>query len=294
MAKTSYLSIPSGSENAFYNNLKSTDRFFYSKLARNDTLLSKKRKKGVSQKSLLPTIAALWNSFDESTKAAWNAAGVYTNLNGWRLFTQDQCIRIKNDMGGVATPSDHHQSWVGEIKINAPATEIKIAQIHPHSYYVSRKITGTKSMYQPVEIIESLTLPLQIGIGYQSNLVAVGPNPYAKLSAVIWNSYQGRSDDTELKIDFDLVSDWQTVTATLNTLRGTLIGYTLYLEFHDLQGEIYFDNIKALHGGVNWVRDFACTNIAQTFTKQWFQIPSHWVALILPNGAEYDTVYKDF
>ena len=77
-------------------------------------------------------------------------------------------------------------------------------------------------------------------------------------------------------------------------MRGTIIGYTLFIELHDLQGELYFDKVQAIHNGQNWVRDPYCKDIAKTFTKAFQQIPQNWAPLILPVGAEYDTIYKDF
>lgn len=294
MAKTSYVQIPSGSEEMFLKGLKSGDRFQFAKIVRNDTLLSRRRKNGLRAKSLLPTIAALWATFTDEQKNLWKTAASYSNLNGWQLFVQDQTLRIVNEMSGVSTPSIYHQSWVGNIKITDPATEIKLVQFHPAYYFVQHKVRGKKGMYEPVKVIEGFGLPLQIGLSYKSNLTVVGANPYAKFYAKIWNSYQGVDDEHELVIDLDLDSDWQTVTETLSSLRGTIIGYNLYFELHDLQGDLYFDNIKAIHNAVNWARDPICKQIATIFTAQYKQVPKNWAAEILPTGAEYDSIFIDF
>ncbi len=294
MTKTTYVEIPLGSEDAFLKSLKSGDRFQFSKIIRNDTLLSKRRKVGISARSLLPTISALWAAFSDAERLAWTNAAAVMGRSGWQLFVQDQNIRIKNSMSGVATPSLFHQSWVGKLVLGGSATEIKLLQIHPQSYFIYHKVIGKKGMYLPVAVTENFGLPLQIGISYKSSLTSSGANPFAKFYAKIKNSYQGVDDEHVLEIDMALSHDWETLTATLSSLRGIIIGYELFIHLHDVTGSLYCDNIKATHNGQNWVRDPWTTNIAQTFTKQWQQIPAHWAAQILPDGAEYDTVYEDF
>jgi hypothetical protein len=236
----------------------------------------------------------LWQAFSDAERLAWKDAGAMTGLNGWQLFVQDQCIRIINDLAGVSTPVLEHQSWVGEIKITAPASEIKLVQLHPASYFVMHKVHGTKSQYEPVLVSEGFGLPLKIGLSYKSNLTASGANPYARFYAKIWNSYQGQDDEHIVNIELDLVDDWKIVSETLSSLRGTTIGYTLYIELHDVTGELYVDNIIAEHNAQNWARDYFMKSFAVSFTKAFYQIPKNWAAEILPDGAEYDSVYLDF
>lgn len=294
MVKTTYIDLPVGSEESFYKGLKPSDRFVFSTIRRNDSLLSRRRRIGCSQKSLLPQIAVLWAAFSDVQRTAWGTAAAEMNLTGWQLFVQDQSCRIINLMAGSATPVTTHQSWVGEIKISAPATEIKIAQYHPHTYYLYKKVVGSKSMYAPVKVTEAMGLPLKIGLSYKSNLTAEGADPYANFYAQIWSSYQGRDILTNLNISLDLSEDWQTVDITQTTVQGYFVGYTLFIHLHDLRGELYCDNIIAEHGAQNWARDPFCKQIAKTFNKQWFQIPQNWAAVTIPSGAEYDSIYKDF
>lgn len=294
MAKTSYIQIPSGQEQIFAKALKSGDRFLFSKIIRNDTLLSKSRKKGISKRSMLPRLSILWQAFSTAEKLAWKNAAAFSDYNGWQLFVQDQCLRYKNDMSGVSTPNNHHQSWVGQCRVTSPASEIKIAQYHPNSYFIKKKVYGSKNLYFPKEITEDFYLPLKIGISYKSNLTSQGAGSFAKFYATIWNSYQGHDDQTDLIIDLDLSSDWQTLTETLSSIRGTLLGYTLFIELHNVTGDFFFDNVIAEHDGQNWVRDFRCNNIDTMFTKAFYQIPKNWVAEILPDGAEFDSIFKDF
>jgi hypothetical protein len=324
MAQTSFIDLDPEEEDLFFKSLTSQDRFKYPRITRKLVLFSVKRKKGLSQRSFLPAIAELWNAFSAAEKEAWSDAAVIqkelhdifdfvaenafyglspfgianygkyfilSNLNGWRLFVQDQSIRIKNDIAGVATPSLLHQAWVGYLNVEAPATKIKIAQYHPRSYWVSKKVYGKKGMYVPIEITEDLGLPLKIQLNYKSNLTSTGAGSYAKFYAEVRSSYQGVDRFTDLEIPLDLIADWKEADTTLTTVPGYVIGYTLYFHLYNLQGSLYFDNVKVEHSSQNWCRDPLCKNINEGFTKAFFQIPKHWVAVELPDGATYESFY---
>lgn len=294
MAKTSYIDIPPEIDEFYFSGLQPGDRFTFARIGRKNKLLSRKAKKGVSQKSLLPEIATVWATLSGAEKTAWSSAGAQSNLNGWRLFIQDYCARRVNDLAGLATPSLLHQSWVGQLQISAPASEAKLIQAHPRNYYIKKKIIGTKSMYSPVLITEDITLPITLSINYNSDLTAEGANPYAKLYAEIWYSYQGRNLFYLLEIPFDLSTGWKTATVTSPSLVSYVVGYDLYLHLHDLRGDLFFDNVKVTHGGQNWVRDPFCKDVNQGFTRNFYQVSKHWAAIIAPDGVLLETVYKDF
>lgn len=291
MAKTSYIDLNPADELLFYKNLQSGDRFTFPRIIKKTALFSRKKKQGMSQKSLLPIIAPIWNAMDLVTHEAWKSAGAVIGMKGYNLFVQDQCLRIINDIAGVATPSVLHQSFVGEILIQAPATAISIAQFHPRKYYVSRAVYGKKGMREAVEVIENFALPLQISLSYKSNLSAVGAGAYARYRAEVRSSYQGVDRFTNVTLNLDLTSDWKTDSASLSNVIGYVIGYTLFLECFNVQGTLQFDNIKAVHSSQNWVRDTMCKDIDETFNTVFYQIPKHWIGIDLPSGSEYRTVY---
>jgi len=316
MAKTTYIDIIPGLENQFFSGIRRDDRFVFSKVAKKNVFLSRKRKTGLTQKSMLPVVSELWAGLSNEKKEAWAAAGAQCNLTGWRLFVQDTCARIISDLPGVATPSLLHQSWVGQIHIEAPASEAKIVQIHPHYYWVLRKVAGKKGMYEPVLVTEDLALAFKLSINYCSNLSVVGSNPFAKFYARFWHSYQGadRYSDFVIPLDFDtsgIQPDcWKSAEATISLygvddfgnanygseseLLGYYIRYDLYLWISGLRGDLYFDNIKVEHSGQNWARDPFCQDVNQGFTRAFYQIPKHWAAVTLPEGAWFESVYKDF
>ena len=228
MAKTSYIDLLPELETQFFSGLQPGDRFQYSRVCRKNTLLSKKTKKGISQRSLLSEISTSWSLLSEAQKLSWSNAGAECNLNGWRLFVQDYCARRVNDLSGIATPSLLHQSWVGQLHIESPASEIKLVQIHPHFYYVQKKVLGKKSMYSPVMVSEDLQLPFTLGLNYSANLTSVGAGSFAKLYARFWYSYQGVNLYHDLEISLDFFTDWKSAEVTLNSLDTIVVRYDLY------------------------------------------------------------------
>jgi hypothetical protein len=294
MAKVSYVSLLPAEEELYFKGLNAQSRFIFPRVTKKNLLLSKKRIAGLTQRSLLPQVAEAWNLLTESKKTDWGNSGAESNLNGYRLFVQDKIIRIKNDFPDNATPSLLHQSWVGGLIIQEPASEIKITQLHPRFYWVYRKVGGKMGQYEPVLVTEDLALPLKISLNYKAELESVGEGAFAKFYATVWSSYQGTDINNELKIDLDLSTLWGNAEATLTSVAGYVVSYNLFFHLYNVRGTLYIDNVKAEHSGQNWVRDWVCRDINQGFTKAFYQIPKNWAAIILPSGADYESLYKDF
>lgn len=294
MAQTTYLEISPELSNSFYSGLQSGDRFTNARIRVKNTLLSYKTKKGISKRSLLPQISEAWAGLSEVEALAWKAAAAECSMTGWNLFVQDFCARRVNGLSGLATPSLLHQSWVGNVRVSSPASHIKLSQIHPAFYYVSQKVKGTKSMYSPVRVTEKLALPFTLSANYSSNLVACGANPYAKIYAEFWYSYQAVDHHVNCELILDLQSGWKNVTATIAEIIGIVIRYDLHIEIYNARGDLYVDNIKAIHSGQNWTRDPFTKDLNQSFTRSFYQVPKHWAAVIATEGCEYESVYKDF
>jgi len=294
MAKTTYIDLLPSLEKSYFSGVKSSDRFVFSRIVKKSSFTSVKKKRGLTNRSLLPQIAEDWSLLSDAQKNAWSSAGAECNLNGYRLFVQDQALRIKNELSGTATPSDLHQSLVGALHIESPGTELKIIQIHPHYYWVSKKVSGRKGVYEPVLINEDLAFPFKLSLNYSSDLTAQSGNAFARLYARFWHSYQGADQYTDLEIDLDFFSVWKSDEIELTTLVGYVIRYDLYFHLYDLRGDLYIDNIKVEHSAQNWARDPYCKDINQGFTRAFYQIPKHWTGVVVPSGAEFESIYKDF
>jgi len=291
MARTNYLDLPAGQEDLYFAGLQSADRFVFPRIVRKNKFFSRKKIAGLKAKSYLPTIKDLWAGFTDEQKQAWKDIDPHPRQHGWRSFVADQSKRIKLGYPGVATPNEFHQDMVGAINIESPAEEVLIAQYHPAYYYLRKKIQGTKNTYEPVQITEQVSLPLDLSINYKSNLVSTGAGSFCKFYATVRHFYQGRDIDTNLEIEMPLVGGWATLTQNLSIVLGEIVGYTLFIHLYKVIGTLLFDNIKAEHSGQNWVRDIYCKDISQIFTRAYYQVPKNWAPITLPTGTDYDSIY---
>ncbi len=291
MAKISYLDISPELEEAYFSGLKTADRFIIPRIIVKDVILSQEKIADLTARSYLPVIADLWNNFTDEQRLAWKNVDPYTNPNGWRAFVADQSQRISLGIAGVATPNQYHQDLVGKILIESPAEEIKLIQAHPSDYWLYQKVEGSQSMYEPVQVTETFSLPLKLTISYKSNLVSTGAGSFARFYASIRHLYQGQNLNHNEIIEIPLSSVWTKQETTISSLIGQAISYNLYIHLYKVRGTLLFDNVKAEHSGSNWVRDTFCKEIDQDFTRQWYQIPKHWGVITMPEGAGYQSIY---
>ncbi len=293
MAKTSYLDISPELEEKYFSTLQSADRFIIPRIRVKVVIFSQEKIAGLTARSYLPTIADLWNAFTDQQRADWKAIDPYSNPNGWRAFVADQSRRIKLGIEGVATPNEFHQDMVGKILIEEPAEEIKLIQPHPSFYWLYKKVTGTKSMYEAVGVDEAFSLPLKITISRKSDLTSTGEGSFARFYAVVRHLYQGQNLDHNLIIEIPLISDWASQDITISSLAGLAVSYNLYIHLYKVRGTLLIDNVKAEHSGSNWARDTFCKKIEQDFTRQWYQIPKNWGVITMPSGAGYKSIYPE-
>lgn len=291
MGKVSYISIPPELEDVYKRALQPGDRFQFSRVRVKDLFLSRSRVKGITQKSQLVALAPVWQALTAPEQAAWNAAGAESGLTGWKQFVQDTTERRKAGYSGYATPSTLYQSEVGRILVESPAVGLKIEQAHPLTYYVQRKVSGTRSQYQMVPVVEHFGFPLTIECSYKSELTALDTDARARMYAVVYSQYQGRTIETELALNFDMSTDWVRDSATLSTVLGLVKAYTVFIEVHNARGNLYFDNVVIQHNAENWARDPHCNNVSASFTKAFAQVARAWAAVNPTEGTDYGSVY---
>jgi hypothetical protein len=313
MVMVSYVQIPVGLEAAYERTLQPMDRFTFSRVRVKDLFMSRSRVKGITIKSQLVELAPVWaamasgaagaeygtceyggieyGTLGGSLQSAWVAAGAASKLSGWKMFVQDTAARRRAGVSGYATPNLLFQAMTGRIQVVAPATGLQIEQAHPATYYVQKKVTGTKSQYSPKAIQEPFWLPLTIGISWHSVLTALAGDARARFLVVVYSSYQGRTIETTLSIPFDMTDAWQSATATLSTVVGIPRYYEAFIEVYNARGDLYFDNVEIIHNGENWARDPQCSNIAQAFTHAFYQVEKHWLATNITDGADFGSHY---
>jgi len=293
MAKTSHIQVPVESEDKYYQSVQSMDRFIIPRIRTKTALLSRNKKLLIANRSLLPQCSALWNNFTDEQKQAWKDVDNHSQQHGYRTFLADQVQRIKLDLAGVATPNQYHQNMAGQLLVTAPADEIKIAQLHPSSYWVYQRVVGKDNMFEPVEVTESFVLPLKITISYKSDLTSTGEGSFVRFYASVRHLYQGQNLNHDLIINIPLQSHWFKEETTISELIGKAISYNLYIHLYNVTGTLLIDNVKAEHSGSNWTIDSFCNKIEQTFSRGFYQISQPWSPIILPTGASYQSIYTE-
>lgn len=291
MARTSYVEIPSGFESLYKSGLSSADRFQTVSVRRKVLFATRRRKKGMTEKSLIALLTPVFNSFSDTVKANWTSAGAVSNMSGRNAFIKDTGLRIANGLSGYATPNDIYQALVGRLHVESPAIGLLIEQLHPSFYYVYKKIVGTKAQYNPVPVTENFSLPITLTLSYKTVLTSLGSGSFAKARIIVVSSYQGHDILTPLEIDLGLSTDWTRSDVTLSVVKGLVRGYTGQIEISNAVGDLYFDNVSFFHNGHNWARDPQCNSIDIAFTKAFAQIPKNWVAESISDGAFFNSFY---
>lgn len=291
MAKIGVKIIPPELQDHYKKALQSGDRFTLSVIKTKRLFSSRNSKKGLTQKSLIPELSQVWANFDSYAKTNWNNAGAKEGLTGWKEFLKDTCIRRANGGTGFATPQTDRQCNVGRMTVQSPATGFTIQQLHPNSYYVMKKVRGTKSQYNPQVVAEFISLPFTIGISYRADLVPASGTPRARFFIEVYSHYQGLEIVTPLEINMSLDGNWHVATETLTGVIGKVRGYDAFIQIENARGDLYFDNVRLEHSGQNWARDPHCNNINQTYTKAFYQIPKAWDVDNLPDGCFFDFFY---
>lgn len=262
-------------------------------VVQNGHLLNPQQKRDVAQRSFLPIIRQKWAELSTEEQEDWKIAAAQNGQKGWNLFVQDTSYRLKYDLPGLATPNILHQYKVGKMVIAAPANTARLVQYHPVKYWKLEKVPGTKALYIDVAVIEQLQLPLTIEISYKSNMVAQSDHAKIRYYAEIISSYQGRNIITEVGFDIPLTSDWARQTIEATEVLGAVRSYNLWLDFIDVRGEFFWDNVVSRHSGTNYARDPRCTDVNNQLTRVNYQIEKSWEESFLPVGAAFDSVYVD-
>lgn len=302
MARTQHLDIPDELKNLYNASLEKRDRFVLGVVQGHKRLPSKAQKKLLSRPavinspqegrgSLFRYLAPLWRALTTEQKAVWADAGAVMGLSNWQTFISDNAARIRNSLTLGVPPSELWQVNTGYLKIEAPASEIILKQDHPLDYWVTQKVVGQSWKSELVLLRENFSFPLDIAIRYKADLTPEGGTQRARYFARVWSSYQGEDIYNDYAINFNPDTDWTLAELEISAPRGIIVGYTLFLEIVGFRGELFFDNIRAVHGGTNWARDPRCNSIDQTFTKAFAVVPPFWVPTSLPDGSSFSSQF---
>ena len=291
MTKVGYQTIPPEYQNLIKQSLVVGDKFIIPHVKLKRFISKRKLKKTMTQKTLLPDIAPLWNALTVGQKQAWTSSGIQSGLTGYKHFIKEYILRAKYSLPLNLEPSYYHQGKVGKITILESSKGIIIQQDHPITYWIKSKVKNTKSQYEPVLITEFVTFPFEFWISYASNLTAKSSDYIARAGILYMSNYQGRDIEKIEYINFDLKSDWQIANLNVTEIFGKFRYYKIFIELKNVYGTFVFDNVKLLHSGKNWARDSKCEDIHQDFTRQFYQVSKHWIASYISEGAVFESDY---
>lgn len=293
MAKTSYQDIPVEYQNLIKKNLNIGERFIIPRVQVKKIISRRKLIKGITQKSKLKEIGEAWATLSAGQKTDWENAGLVVGLTSFKAFTKEYILRLQNSLSPITSPSIFRHGKVGQIHIESPANNLRIQQDHPQKYYINKKVRGKRAMYEPALVTEYVSFPLTLKISYKSNLTTTSGNNKHRIYIFMISNYQGRDIETIKEIELDLVTDWKTSELEITSIFGVFRYYKIVIDMQNVRGDFYFDNVKLFHSGKNWVRDSQCNDIHQDFTKAFYQVSKHWIADIIDDGANFESVYLD-
>lgn len=293
MVKIGYRENLNELENLYRGSITPVDRFVFSTIKVKKTIFTKKALKGITQKSLLPEIANLWNQVGAGDRNMWDACYTEYFKNGFRAFTKAVVQMRKAGLSGMPDYNYNYLGKVGLCRIEAPANRLHIKQSHPNDYYVMKKVKGTKSQYSPQVVYEFATFPILFKISYKSNLTSLSSNSYARIYIRVYTDYQGRRLETDYVFPINLIQDWNRVSYNIDKPLGTFKGYEMHIDLYDVRGDVYFDNLYIYHTGKNWARDPHFENMRTTYTRKYYQIASHYDIIDLPEGASFNSIYYE-
>jgi len=186
MALVMGITLPAGVDIIYNKTLKMYDISVMCNVGKNPRFFPRSKKLTLREVTYLYQIAYAWSLLPEEIKAQWNQAADVLGWHGYNLYVQDKSYRLKNGIGGDATPSIYHQYLVGHLNISAPASSALIAQ------YNSRRVN----------------FPATFGLSFKTDLAASGPQPSARFKFTWTRYYVGENIESTEVIELPLVSGW--------------------------------------------------------------------------------------
>ena len=258
MALLMGITLPAGWEIIYNKTLRMYDISVMCNVGKNPQFFPRSRFHTLKEITYLYDIAYQWANLTTTQKDGWRLAGDVIGQHNFNLFTQDTSYRKKNGIGGIATPSIHHQYTVGHIKIESPANSAKIAQ------YNYRKII----------------FPAQFGISYRSNLTSAGANPYCRYKITYLRYTSGKTIEQTQTIEIPLVSAWNTQNENVVDAGDRKGKWFIEIELNDVIGDLWFDNVIVEYDGEIKINDSYCLDVVNYFKGE-----------NLPAGTTLETVY---
>jgi hypothetical protein len=172
--------------------------------------------------SILQQVADAWNSIGD--KSAWEAAAAVSEIDPYKLFTQDMSYRIKNGLEGIATPSLYHQYTVRKIEVFDNNTE------NLNCVFRRRHITN---------------LPGRVNLSIKVNKTSAGGQVAVVLIAI--NNIRGLKIPTFYRLaTISTTADWQNLNVYIyKFIKDQISNIGLAIGFENgWEGTILIDNVR--------------------------------------------------
>lgn len=258
MAKVMGITLPPGIDIIFNKTLKRYDISVMCNVGKNPRFFPRSKYVTLKEISYLFNISYIWSYLSDEEKNNWRTAGNVIGQHGYNLFVQDKSYRMKNQIGGNATPSIYHQFLVGHISISSPSTNALIMQ----------------------ENFTRIYFPCTFQISAKTSFVSAGSNPYVHLK-FIWTRYYSGQNIEEIEIiDLPLSTNWNTFSKSVTQKLGIKGKWRVELELNDVQGDIWFDNLFVLYSGQIRTNDPYCDDVVK-----WFK------GVDIPENVIFESVY---
>ena len=256
------ITLPAGIEIIYNKTLRMYDISVFCNVGKNPQFFPRSKFYTLKEITYLFNIAYAWSLFSDAVKLDWKTAAEVIGQHGYNLYVQDKSYRLKNVIGGNATPSIYHQYLVGHLNIQSPASGALVAQ------YNSTRVN----------------FPASFELCYKTDLTASGDNPSAKLKFT-WTRYTtGQNIESVETIDLPLSQAWTHATQAITQYSGIRGKWRIELELIDVTGDIWFDNLWAFYSGEIKVNDPYCMDVV----KWWKNVnPGEGITLetIYPTGG---------
>jgi len=215
----------------------------------------------IKNESYLKLAYQVWADLTALEKLGWEDAALACDTTGYNLFVKDTIYRMIHELAGTATPSISHQYKVGHVVVPVGAGNVLLRQA---------------GGYTPKGTME-------MSLFYKADLRADngGPN-YCKVRFRYYAVVGGVTMPQTQEISLNLTTGWDQEYKTFNVVDNATGGWEAEIEFNDVEGELWFDNLYMTDGLEVSTRDKYCE-----------QVEKYWHALNPPDGVLIETIYLD-
>ena len=251
------------------------------------------RKKELEARSFIPQVGKAWRGLSQGSKDYWEALSNMVGLSGYQAFVQENVARLERGLGIQEDPNLYHQGLVGRVVVSAPASEVVLKQSHQGNNWYTRKVVGSKNQLELYQLEEGPGGEAVLSVNSSTALEGVGGEPYCRLRACVHFKVDGDEYDYDFVLNLPLVGEWANHMLEFEFPSPGTLYYNLFIELHDVRGQLLLDNLIFSYNGTAWARDPRFDEMERVFTGGLSAAKRHWEPITLPAGASFGSVYPE-